>query len=112
LIMKHLRRLTMTAVAVAATTGMLSPFAVDAQAAQPSRPLLMMAGTNAANGNAVAVFRLDLTATPELVFSELVPTGGSGGNDGERPHTVDWIRDIHPLGLPSVSRLYRKIPAR
>jgi hypothetical protein len=105
----------MTAVAVAATTGMLSPFAVDAQAAQPSRPLLMMAGTNAANGNAVAVFRLDLTATPELVFSELVPTGGSGGsggNDGERPHTVDWIRDIHTLGLPSVSRLYRKIPAR
>jgi hypothetical protein len=80
--MKHLGRLTVTAIAMAATTGMLSLFPVDAQAAQPSRPLLIMAGTNAANGNAVAVFRLDLTATPELVFSELVPTGGTGGAAG------------------------------
>jgi hypothetical protein len=43
------------------------------------RSVLVLTSTNAASGNNVVVFKLDLSGTPSLSAVDMLPTGGNGG---------------------------------
>jgi hypothetical protein len=102
-----------TTLPFSARTGMLLTAALLtstlATAGEPSRIPLVLASTNDATGNSVAVFELRTSGTPALNLAQLVPTGGNGGAAGDAGilQFKDGEGAVANFGSNTVTRLKR-----